>query len=220
MTTATPSTERRSREPRGWYRRRVPWWAWLAAVLVVAIATVALLGGFSRVPVGKVPVIAMGALHKGGEIHSTVTGVSLSSFKPGTRVAADNGDVFLTVEVTMRNVTSAPSSFAFDVVRVIADPHVDENDAPDGVVELRTGDGVGQLQPGLDVPVVFYWQVPADASTLGVKVPIIIGLYEEFPVYGDPVFGDTAFGSPVPTARIKTTITPLPDSATAAEVTP
>jgi len=70
-----------------------------------------------------------------------------------------------------------------------------------GLIDPRSGDLVGFLQPGIPLTAVFSWEVDDSVKN---GDDIIIGLFDRFAV-DDPRFGDTAY-STTSTARILTTI--------------
>jgi hypothetical protein len=164
---------------------------------------VAISGGFNDVPVQKLPVISIGETHVGNELATTVTGIRLSPTAPVTEYDAPEGEEFLIVEATLENVTNDPNLFASRLLRVIVDGALDGNDAPDRVVELRTGGYADVLQPGLPTKIAFLWPVPAGSIDEGAM--ITIGIFERYDMVDDPRFDDSKT-NPVPVARITSTI--------------
>jgi hypothetical protein len=173
--------------------------------VIVGTVIIAVLGGFNDVPVEKLPLVQPGATHTGGEVDTTVTAIYLTTRAPAQSYDADDGMQYLVVEATLTNRMSSPSILGRDLVRVLLDGVIDPEDEPStGIVDLRTGDQVPFLQPGLPIDVAWSWEIPLDAAAAGDD--LIIGYFERFPIQGDPVFGDTAFTRPQPTARTVTTI--------------
>lgn len=189
-------------------RFRFPWWAWTLTAIAVVAGIVALLGGFNDVPIEKLPKIELGESIDGTELRSTIDRVYLSPTAPVSGTEAGDGEQYLVVEATLENLTHATSTFSYDAVRVLLGDIVKVDDDPSILLELRSGDSFGELQPGLPTKVAFLWKVPLDQVSVGDDV--IIGVFVRNPVKGDPVFGDTAFSSPTPIARIVTTIGDAP----------
>ncbi|MGV8885130.1 MAG: hypothetical protein ACOH1T_06020 [Microbacteriaceae bacterium] len=185
-------------------RRRVPWWAYTVAALVAVAGLVAAFGGFADVPVQKLPTIAVGETWRGGEASAVVHGVYLSDTLPTNGTRADDGEVFLIVEATAETTKDAPSLFSRNLIRVFIDDVVSADTDPDRVVELRSGEGSGFLQPGIPSRVAYAWKVKAEALSVGDDV--IIGVFDQFAVKGDPLWGDTSFTGPTPVARVLTSI--------------
>lgn len=185
-------------------RFRFPWWAWTLTAIAVVAGIVALLGGFNDVPIEKLPKADLGETIDGTELRTTIDRVYLSPTAPVSGTEAADGEQYLVVEATLENLTHATSSFAYDAVRVLLGDVVTADDDPSILLELRSGDSFGAVQPGLPTKVAFLWKVPLADVSAGDKV--IIGVFVRNPVKGDPVFGDTAFSSPTPIARIVTTI--------------
>ena len=185
-------------------RRRGAWrvWAVVLAALAVAVAAIAGLGGFADVPTSSLPVIALGDTHHGSEVDTTITSVSLTTRAPGQSYEADEGTQYLVVAATLLNTTDDPGSMTSELVRVLLEGEIDPSDDGRGLVDPRTGNQVGFLQPGIPLDAVFWWEVD---DTVKDGDDIIVGLFDHFPV-DDPRFGDTAYSAPTATARILTTV--------------
>ena len=192
-------------------RRRPPWWLWTAGAVAVAIAAVASLGGFADTPARRLPVIAEGGTHVGGQLETTVERIYLAPTRPGTDYDSSDDTEFLVVEARVENTTALPSTFVDRLVRVIAGNAVVETDRP-ALIEARTGQALSFAQPGLPVTAQFAWEV--DRGALEIGDTVFVGFFEQFPIYGDPVFGDDAFGAPTPTARTEGTIGEAPARST------
>lgn len=205
-----------SAQPRARRGIRLPWWAWTVLAALLAVAVVAGLGGFASVAIEKVRTIPIGSVHEGNTVHTVIEGSYFTDRTPGYTVEAPEGMKYLVVEATLTNVSAEPSSFSGNVVRVIIDDVIDSAEAPRSVIERRSGDRNTFLQPGLATPVLIYWEISADRGAVGDTM--YIGLFETFPVYGDPIFGDTAFSDPTPTARVITRIGEAPAGTTMADV--
>lgn len=183
----------------------MPWWLWLGAAILAAVTTVTLLGGFSEVPVEKLPVIELGSAQPGNEVTTTITGVYLSDRAVVTGYDLDEGITSLVVTGTLLNTTDRPSSLGRELVRVLVEDVINpDDDEPTHVVEMRNGDGISFLQPGLPIEVAWVWEVPT--ASVAVGDDIIVGVFERYKIDYDPVFGDSAFTSAQPIARIITTI--------------
>ena len=191
-------------------RRRAPWWLWTVGVAAAVVAVVALLGGFADVPDTKLPVIAEGGTHVGGQLNTTVERIYLSDTKPGATYGASDETQYLVVEATVANTTDLPSVFVGRLLRVVVDDAVEQGDSP-SLIEARTGLSLSFAQPGLPVLADFVWEVPRDEIAVGDTV--FLGFFEQFPIYGDPVFGDDAFGAPTATARMESSVGPPPVGA-------
>ena len=191
-------------EPPAPARRRIPWWAWTIAVVVAITGLIAAIGGFADVPQQKLPEVALGAEWVGGEANATVHSAYLSETMPGSGTPADDGEVYLVVDVTAAANGDHPSLFARNLIRVLVGDVVVAETAPDRVIELRSGTGTDFLQPGLPVEVAYAWLVPVDDLAVGDEV--IVGIFDQFGITGDPLWGDTAFTRPTPVARVLTTV--------------
>lgn len=191
-------------EPATPARRRIPWWAWTIAVVVAITGLIAAIGGFADVPQQKLPEVALGDEWVGGEANATVHSAYLSETMPGSATPADEGEVYLVVDVTAAANGDHPSLFARSLIRVLVGDVVVAETAPDRVIELRSGTGTDFLQPGLPVEVAYAWRVPADGLAVGDEV--IVGIFDQFGIKGDPLWGDTAFTRPTPVARVLTTV--------------
>jgi hypothetical protein len=185
-------------------RTRGRWriWVILAAAAVVVVGGIAALGGFNDVPVASLPELQLGDTHHGNEVDTVVTSVYLTTRAPGQQFDADPGTQYLVVAATMLNTTDSPGGLTTDLVRVLLEGEVSANDDPRGLVDPRTGNQVGFLQPGIPLDAVFSWEVD---DSVQVGDDIIIGLFDRFAL-DDPRFGDTAYSAATPTARILTTI--------------
>lgn len=183
----------------------MPWWLWVLAAVLAAVTTITLLGGFSEVPVEKLPVIELGAAQPGNEVTTTITGVYLTDRAVVTGYELDEGVTNLVVTGTLLNTTDRPSILGQDLVRVLVEGVINpDDDDPDRAVELRNGSSLGFLQPGLPVEVAWVWKVSTDSVEVGDD--IIVGVFERYKIEYDPVFGDDAFTSAQPIARIITTV--------------
>lgn len=184
-------------------RRRVPWWLWVVLGAGALVGGLAALGGFDEVPVQKLPEIELGERFTGNELAVQIDDIRLSPTAPVTGYDAGDGKVYLVVEATLENVTTAPNIFQSRAVRVLVDGVISGNDAPYHVVELRSGDGLSFTQPGLPTRVAYLWQV--DASRIDVGDDIIVGIFERYDAPDDPRFDD-AKTSPVVVVRLLETI--------------
>ena len=196
----TPPEEPQDAAP----RRRVPWWVWTIAVLVAITGLVAAIGGFADVPEESLPEVALGAEWVGGEANAVVHSAYLSETIPGSGTPADDGEVYLVVDVTAAANGDRPSLFARSLIRVLVGDVVAAETDPDRVIELRSGTGTDFLQPGLPVEVAYAWSVPR--ADLAVGDEVIVGIFDQFGITGDPLWGDTAFSRPTPVARVLTTV--------------
>jgi hypothetical protein len=185
-------------------RRRVPWWAWILGALVAITALIAAIGGFADVPEEKLPEVALGEQWIGGEANATVHSAYLSETMPVSGTPADDGEIYLVVDVTAAANGDRPSLFARSLIRVLVGDVVAAETDPDRVLEVRSGTGTDFLQPGLPVEVAYAWSVPI--TDLAVGDEVIVGIFDQFGITGDPLWGDTAFTRPTPVARVLTTI--------------
>ena len=185
-------------------RRRVPWWVWTLGALVAITGVIAALGGFADVPEAKLPEVALGEEWAGGEANATVHSAYLSETMPVSGRPADDGEVFLVVDVTAAANGDRPSLFARSLIRVLVGDVIAAETDPDRVIEVRSGTGTDFLQPGLPVEVAYAWSVPI--SDLAVGDEVIVGIFDQFGITGDPLWGDTAFTLPTPVARVLTTV--------------
>ena len=176
-------------------------WAIVVATVIVIVGGIAALGGFNDVPVTSLPKLQLGDIHHGNEVDTVITSVYLTTRAPGQQFDADFGKQYLVVAATMSNTTNAPGGLTNDLVRVLLDGQVSANDPTQGLVDPRTGDFVGFLQPSIPLNAMFSWKVDDSVKN---GDDIIIGLFDRFPV-DDPRFSDTAY-SATATARILTTI--------------
>jgi hypothetical protein len=182
--------------------RRLPWWAIVGLLVVVVVAVVALLGGFSAVPTASLPQIKLGTVETGNEASTRVTSVTLSPVVPRTDREAPSGKQYVVVHATATNTTTTPSTIGTDLLRIVIDGAVEPTAVPDNVIDVR-GNGIGMLQPGLATRLQYAWLVP---DTVKAGDRIYIGIFERHPISGDPVFGNSAFTRPQVAARIVTTI--------------
>jgi hypothetical protein len=183
-------------------RRRPPWWVFVLSIAVVVVALVALLGGFSPVPTKLLPVVKLGAVQAGNEVETRVTSVRLASTAPFAHREAIASMQYLTVRATVVNTTTTPSTLGYDLIRVLLGTTISPAKAPDGVYDSR-GNSIDVLQPGLAETIEYSWLVP---NTVHNGSRIYVGLFERYPVSGDPVFGDEAFTQPTAAARVVTTV--------------
>jgi hypothetical protein len=184
-------------------KRRVPWWAWVLISAGSIVGIVALLGGFNEVPIEKLPRISLGEPFVGNEVALQVDEIYLSRTAPVTGYDAEEGHVYLVVETTAENTTSGPNIFLNRALRVEVDGAISSTDAPYNFVDLRTGDGVSFLQPGLPVQVAFFWEVEEDRIDAGGE--ILLGIFERYDSPDDPRFDD-AKTSPVPMVLVEESI--------------
>lgn len=168
--------------------------------MVVVVGAVAALGGFNDVPVTSLPKVQLGETHHGSEVDTVVTSVYLTTRAPGQTFDAEEGEQYLVVAATLLNTTKGTGGLTYDLIRVLLDGKVSANDQA-SLVDPRTGNQVGFLQPGIPLDAVFTWTVD---DTVKDGDDIIVGLFDRFAV-DDPRFGDTAY-STSPTARILTTV--------------
>lgn len=182
-------------------RRRIPWWAWVIGCVVVAVGTVAALGGFSDVPVQKLPTIELGQTYSTNEVDVTVVGTGLSDGTPFNDYTED-GKQYVTVEVEVTATTDAPTLIAADLIRVLLEGVIGVDERPDPT-ELRNGGYPLALQPGLPVRIAYTWEV--DTGDVRAGDPIVIGIFEEYDDPNSPVFDD-AKTAPVPVVRIITEV--------------
>jgi hypothetical protein len=188
-------------------RRRHLWPLFVVVGAATVVGLIALVGGFNEVPLEKLPVIDFGDTYTGPEISATITDTYLTDSFPVKDYDASEGNVYLIVEATLENVIDQPVIFMREAVVVLIDGVIDPDNDDDeryGLVDLRTGDSPGFLQPGLPIEVAYIWEIPADSVKPGDAM--VIGLLERFKVYGDPIFGDTAMTRPSPAARIATEV--------------
>lgn len=185
-------------------RARGPWRAWVivVAALAVVVGGIAALGGFNDVPVQGLPDLALGDTHHGNQVDTVVTSVSLATRLPGQKYDVEEGTQYLLVEATLLNTTNGPNTMTTDLIRVLLGDEISANTATDGLRNVRTGEPILFLQPGLPVDGVFVWEVD-DAVTTGDD--LIVGLMDRFPL-DDPRFSDVSFTAAAPTARIRTAI--------------
>lgn len=182
-------------------RRRIPWWAWVIGCVVVAVGTVAALGGFSDVPVQKLPTIELGETYSTNEVDVTVLGVELSDGTPFNHYTED-GKEYVNVEVEVTATTDAPTLIAGDLIRVLLEGVIDVDERPEPD-ELRNGTYPATLQPGLPMRIGYSWEV--DAGSVKVGDPIVIGIFAEYDDPNSAIFDD-AKTPPVPVVRIVTEV--------------
>ena len=184
--------------------RRVPWWVWTLAIIATVVAVVALLGGFSSIPEEKLPKVAIGERHTGGELSTVVERAWVSNQQPTTGDFAEEGDQFLIVETRLENVTAAPSAMGTDVLRIEVDGLIEATTEPDVVLDVLRGKRASSLGASVPTTVDFIWVIPADSVATGDTV--YMGIFDRFRVYGDPIFGDGAFTRPQVVALLETTV--------------
>lgn len=184
--------------------RRGAWrvWAGIGVGLLVVIAAIAGLGGFSDVPTSSLPKLQLGDTHHGGELDTVITSVRLTTTAPGRIYQADEGKQYLIVSATLLNTTDHASLFGYDAVRVLLDGQVDPDEDGLGLIDPRTGSLVSFLQPGIPLDGVYTWEVDASVAE---GDDIIVGLFDRFAV-DDPRFSDTGYTAATATARILTTV--------------
>ena len=205
MTVAPPLPDRKDAADRR-LRRRPPWWAWTALGIAASIGLIAALGGFNDVPLARLPAVELGETFVGNEVETTVTGVYLTTRPAGQQYDAPEGMQYLVVEVTATNTTAEPSLLTPKLIKVLVPGVIDPyNDGAEfgGVLDPRTGDQADPLQPGLPTTLLYRWEVPVEAASVGDDV--FVGVFERHRIYGDPVFGDGAFSTGA-VVRIITTV--------------
>lgn len=188
-------------------RSRVPWWAWVAAALVVVVGAVAAFGGFADATTTLVPRYELNEQFVGNETSVTIESVTLRAAKPDRYATETEGVSYLVVEATLENVLPGPSIFEREVVRVIVDGVIEAEDEPESVIDVRTKAQVGPLQPGIPMRVAYVW--PVDAPGLAVGDDLIVGIFERYEIADDPLFDD-ARTRPRGAARVLTTIGAAP----------
>ena len=183
-------------------RRRRSWWLlWVGATAVVAVALIAVLGGFNEVPIEKLPVIELGETYSSNEVDTTVTGTYLTLQQPGYTFDADEGMQYFVVEATALNTTSTPDVLDRGLVRILLGDEVGPEDPPDGVVK-DGGFSLDFLQPGLEVHALYYWLVP---DTVADGDDVVVGVFERH-LIDDPRYGGDVYSLGEPMARVITTI--------------
>jgi hypothetical protein len=175
----------------------------VVAGAVAIVGIVAALGGFNEVPIAKLPQVEIGEQFAGNEVSLQVDDIHLSRTAPVTGYDAPDGEIYLVVEATIENTTDQPNIFFNRALRVLVEGAVGSTDSPDNVVDLRTGDGVSFLQPGLPVEVAYLWSV--DERQVDAGDEIFLGIFERYDAPDDPRFDDGKT-SPVPIVRLAETI--------------
>jgi hypothetical protein len=181
----------------------VPWWLWAVAGAGGLVGVVALLGGFEDVPIQALPRVELGEQFAGNEVALRVDDIHLSRTAPVTGYDAPDGEVYLVVEATIENTTDQPNIFFSRALRVLVEGAIGSTDSPYNVVELRTGDGLSFLQPGLPVEVAYLWSV--DERLIDAGDEIFLGIFERYDAPDDPRFDDGKT-TPVPIVRLAETI--------------
>jgi hypothetical protein len=184
-------------------KRRLPWWLWTLIGAGSIVGIVALLGGFNEVPIEKLPQVQLGERFVGNEVALAVDDIYLSLTAPVTGYDLDEGEVYLVVEATAENTTASPNVFLNRSLRVLVEGAVGSTDAPYNVVDLRTGDGVSFLQPGLPTEVAFLWKV--DERRIEPGQEIFLGIFERYDKPDDPRFDDSKT-APVAIVRLAESI--------------
>lgn len=183
-------------------RLRLPWWLWTILGLGAAVGTVAALGGFEEVPIAELPIIELGDVHHGTQLDTVITAAYLSHRAPGQEYDVDEGEIYIVVEATLLNTTNRPVH-GYDAVRIVVDGAVEPTEKPYGLIELRRGDVVGPVQPGLPVAAAYTWVVGETSVSAGDEIRI--GLFETFAVDDNLILEDVRT-APTPTARIVATL--------------
>ena len=185
-------------------RLRLPWWIIVLGAIAALVGVIALIGGFNDVPVEEVPVTKMNVRHDGTEVSTTVNRVYLTSINPATNLEAEAGTQYLAVEATLENTTKRPNIWQRDTIRVLLDGAIEPTVTAESNVEFPSNRQISFLQAGLPTDVVYLWAI--DSADAAAGDDIIIGIFDRFRITNDPIFDDTAYTSPIPVARIVTTI--------------
>lgn len=181
----------------------MPWWLWVVISAGAVVAIVALLGGFNEVPYKRLPQVQLGEVFVGNEVALQVDDIYLSRTAPVTGYdPAEDGDVYLVVEATVENTTNEPNIFVDRALRVLVEGVISSTERPYSVANLRTGEYVDFLQPGLPLKVAYLW--PVDERFIEPGQEIFLGIFERY-AQDDPRFDDY-LSEPVAIVRLAETI--------------
>ena len=86
---------------------------------------------------------------------------------------------------------------------MIVEGAVRAGDTPYSTVELRNGDSIQFLQPGLPTEVAYIWQVGVGSVAPGDR--IVLGIFERYDFVDDPRYDDSKT-DPVPVVRLVETV--------------
>jgi hypothetical protein len=181
-------------------KRWFPWWLRVLAGVAATVGIVGVLGGFDEVPIERLPRLELGERFVGNEVAMQIDDIHLSSTEPVTGYDVKYGAVYLVVEATVENTTTAPNIFLGNALRVLVEGAIGSTKSPYNVVDLRTGDGVSFLQPGLPTRVAFLWQV--DLRRIAPGDEIFLGIFERYDRPDDPRWDDGKT-EPIPIVRLQ-----------------
>jgi hypothetical protein len=179
--------------------RRIPWWAWTLAALVVAVGIVAAVGGFRDVPIQKVRTIPLGSVFHGRELDTRVLGARIVTTAP--RGAITTGGPWLEIDVDTTNTSDAPVPRTAIDLRTIVTGAVGPTDEPSSITGPRGG-YPPSLQPGVRTRLSFLWALGARPVHAGDRV--VVGLFEETPV--DDAIAGGVYSDPEVRVRLQFTI--------------